>query len=185
VEVETEVLSDKTGPRSRPVDEMARPRGAKGLRRADRVRIRRNRRVLGFSLLLAPTAWVLATDLARRVGRIAQFDRRHLGGFVASSVASVVFWSVLLFVASRRRGPLSGFVAVLFFVLFTLAIGVEDAFHAFYNIYLSIDGQLHSKSIPWSIVGTLPLSRPIIVFHLVLAAVLAGALLYFGSSGRR
>src|SRR5205823_2023225 len=32
----------------------------------------------------------------------------------------------------------------------------------------------------WSIVGTLPLSRPIVIFHLVLAALLAGALLYFG-----
>ncbi|HEY4118692.1 MAG TPA: sulfatase-like hydrolase/transferase, partial [Byssovorax sp.] len=52
--------------------------------------------------------------------------------------------------------------------------------HAFYNVYLSIDGQLHSKSIPWSIVGTLPLSRPIILAHLALAAALAAALLYGG-----
>ncbi len=133
-----------------------------------------------MSLLLAPTTWVLATDFARRATRIVHFDKLHLIGFLAASAASLVFWSVLLFVASRRRGPLAGFAAIVFFVLFTLAIGVEDAFHAFYNIYLSIDGQLHSKSIPWSIVGTLPLSRPIIFVHLLFAAVLAAALLYFG-----
>ncbi len=133
-----------------------------------------------MSLLAAPTAWVLLSDLARRAPRIAQFDTRHLLGFAATTVASLAFWSVLLFVASRRRGPIAGFVAVLFFVLFTLAIGVEDAFHAFYNIYLSIDGQLHSKSIPWSVLGTLPLSRPIVLFHLILAAALAGGLLFYG-----
>src|SRR5262249_2013505 len=106
-------------------------------------------------------------------------------GYVASTVVSLVFWGVLVFVASRRRGVLSTVVATLFFLLFTIAMGVEGAFHAFYNIYLSIDGQLHSKSIPWSIVGTLPLSKPIILFHLVLAAGLAAFLLRVGRRYRR
>ncbi|HVY45193.1 MAG TPA: sulfatase-like hydrolase/transferase [Minicystis sp.] len=148
--------------------------------RERRERTRRRRRAAGFALLAAPTAWVVATDVLRRAGRIVHFDKIHFEGYVASILASFVFWSVILFVASRRRGGLAGFASVLFFVLFTIAMGVEGAFHAFYNIYLSIDGQLHSKSIPWSIVGSLPLSRPVVVFHLALAALLAGGLLYGG-----
>src|SRR4029079_13638305 len=47
---------------------------------------------------------------------------------------------------------------------------------------LSIDGVIHSKSIPWSLVGTMPLSRAIVLFHLALALGL-GVLLV--RAGRR
>src|SRR5262249_31155136 len=69
-----------------------------------------------------------------------------------------------------------------FVVLFTLAAGIEGAFHAFYNIYLSMDGQIHSRSIPWAIVGTLPLTRPIIFAH-ILGALALG--LFVLALGRR
>src|SRR5262249_41470805 len=68
-------------------------------------------------------------------------------------------------------------VGGMFVVLFTLASGVESAFHAFWNIYLSIDGQIHSKTIAGSIVGTLPLGRFVVFANLLLAFVLALAML--------
>lgn len=155
-------------PRRRPKDRRERRAG------------RRSRRLFGLAILLAPAAWVAGNDVARRPEQIAAFDRLHLYGYLASIVASVVLWLTLLHVASRRRRFVSDAGALLFVVLFTLAAGVEAAFRSFYNIYLSIDGQLHSKSIPWSILGTLPLYRPQILFHLGLALALAVGLVALG-----
>jgi glucan phosphoethanolaminetransferase (alkaline phosphatase superfamily) len=101
----------------------------------------------------------------------------HALGYVGGCALSLVVWVVLLYVAARRRGPFRALVGAIFVVLYTLAVGVEGGFYSFYNIYLSIDGQLHSKSIPWSIVGTLPYSRPLVALHLALAAALAVAFL--------
>lgn len=144
-----------------------------------RRRIRLIRRIGGYLLLAAPTAWVLGTDLIRRARYIAAFDAPHRKGFIASCGESLVFWAVLLYVAARRRGPLRKVGAALFLVLFAVANGVEGAFHAFYNIYLSMDGQIHSKSIPWSIIGTLPIT-PITVMH-ALAAIALGVLMVRGA----
>jgi hypothetical protein len=54
-------------------------------------------------------------------------------------------------------------------VLFGLSTAVQGAFHALYNIYCSVDAQIHSKSIPWSVVCTLPLSRPVVLAHFAAA----------------
>ena len=97
------------------------------------------------------------------------FDRPHTWGYIAGCVESVVFWSVLLYVASRRRAGVPNAAAGLFFILFALAVGVEGGFHAFYNTYLSMDGQIHSKSIAWSILGHLPFDQPIVALHAGLA----------------
>ncbi|MFO0589316.1 MAG: sulfatase-like hydrolase/transferase [Polyangiaceae bacterium] len=137
-----------------------------------RVRSRRRRRLLGVLVLFGPVLWVLLSDFARRYPQIAAFDKDHKLGYAASFVESAVVWAVILHAASRRRGLLQVIVAPIFVALFTLAIGVEGAFNSIYNVYLSIDGQIHSKSIPWSIVGTLPLSRPIVIFHFALACAL-------------
>lgn len=127
--------------------------------RALRRRTRRLRRLVGVALLLAPTAWVALSDAVRRAHYLGLFDHEHRQAYAASFAESAVFWSVLLYVASRRHRrwrPL----AVVFVALFTLAVGISGAFHALYNTYLSIDAQVHSRSIPWSIVGALPLTRP-------------------------
>jgi glucan phosphoethanolaminetransferase (alkaline phosphatase superfamily) len=146
--------------------------------RLRRIRARRLRRLLIPLVAGGATLWIVGTDLAHRASSIRGFDRPHRAAYAGSVAESIVFWSVLLVAASRRRATrLRAFSTALFFVVFTLAIGVEGAFRAFYNIYLSIDGQLHSKSIPWSIVGTLPISRPVIVVHLMLAAGLAVGLI--------
>ena len=144
--------------------------------------LRRRRKLIGFGVLLLPTIWVIGTDLLRRVRMIAAFDRPHRSGYLASMVESLLFWGVLVYVASRRRGPMGAALGWLFLVLFTLAAGIEGAFHAFYNIYLSMDGQIHSKSIPWSILGTLPLAKPIILAHILCAL---GVGLFVLALGRR
>jgi glucan phosphoethanolaminetransferase (alkaline phosphatase superfamily) len=143
-----------------------------------RRRARRLRRVLSPLILLAPTAWVVLTDVLRRWHFIAAFDPSHKKGYAASIGESLLFWAVLLFAAARRRGPLTTLMGGVFWVLFTLAMGVEGGFHAFYNIYLSMDGQIHSKSVPWSIIGTLSLSEPKVLAH-VLGAAALGALILF------
>lgn len=134
-----------------------------------RLRLRRRRRIAGALLLLAPTTWVVATDLLRRAHYIALFDAPHKKGYAASIVESMVFWIVVLYAGSRRRGAFAAVMSAAFVALFTLAMGVEGGFHAFYNIYLSMDGQIHSKSIGWSLLGTLPLSRPQVFAHMLAA----------------
>lgn len=149
--------------------------------RERRRRVRRLRRLAGAALLLAPTTWVVVTDLIRRAPLIFAFDRPHQQGYVGSCVESLVFWAVVLVAASRRRkGTFATFMAGVFLVLFTLAMGVEGGFHAYYNIYLSMDGQIHSKSVAWSILGTLPLSRPQVFGHLLLALSLGVGLVHLG-----
>lgn len=64
--------------------------------------------------------------------------------------------------------------AGLFAVLFTLAAGVQSGFFSLYNVYISLDGQIHSKSIVWSIFGHLPLDHPAVIGSFVLAAAYAG-----------
>lgn len=142
--------------------------------------LRRRRRLLGALVLVAPVLWIVLWDLGRRAGQIARFDRPHLYGYLGSLVESGVFWGVLLHAASRRRGLLQAVLVPVFVILFTLATGVEAAFDAVWNVYLSIDGQVHSKSIPWSIVGTLPLSRPVVFLHLLLAFAVAVNLVLLG-----
>src|SRR5687768_3839607 len=117
--------------------------------------IRGRRRLAGWSLLLTPTAVIAGLDLLRRSGHIAGFDRPHLLAYVASIVESAVFWGVILYVASRRKGAVRHVAAGLFAVLFTLAAGVQSGFLSLYNVYIGLDGQIHSKSIFWSIFGHL------------------------------
>jgi glucan phosphoethanolaminetransferase (alkaline phosphatase superfamily) len=160
-----------------PDAEPSSPRPTRAPGRPARTRARRLRRLAGLAVLITPTLWVVSTDLLRRGRLLFAFDRPHALGYLGSVVESLLFWGVLLHVAARRRGRFAQGIAALFLLLFTLAMGVEGAFHAFYNIYLSMDGQVHSKSIPWSIVGTLPFSRPIVLAHVVGALALGAALL--------
>ncbi len=151
--------------------------------RQNRRRVRRLRRLAGLALLAAPTAWAAISDVLRRAHYIHAFDVEHRKAYAASFVESILFWSVLLYAASRRRGTVvSRAFAVVFVVVITLAMGVEGGFHAFYGIYLSMDGQIHSKSFGWSILGTLPFSRPVVLFNVAGAALLGAVLL---NQGRR
>lgn len=108
-----------------------------------------------WSVLLLPTVCFAGSDWVRRAGRIIAFDAPHALGYVASHAQSALFWGLLLYLASRV-GERS--MAVLFVVLFGLVGGVQDAFFAHYNLYLSVDAQIHARDWWWPVVGTLPLS---------------------------
>jgi len=150
--------------------------GPAGQRRA---RIRRRRRLVGLAALLLPFACVLGSDLARRLGHLARLDRWHRYGYAAGLGESLVFWVVLLYVASRRRGPFRGVAGGLFVVLFTLALGVEGAFHRMWSTYLSLDAQIHSKSVFSSLYGFLPLGRPALLLEILVALLASLAMLVF------
>jgi len=153
------------------------PRGV-----ARRRRIRRRRRLAGLAVLLAPTAIVVAFDLLRRTDHIAAFGRLHRLAYAASVAESAVFWAVLLYAASRRRGAFRHVAAALFGVLFTLAAGVQGGFISFYNVYISLEGQIHSKSIFWSLFGHVPFYRPGVFLSFGVAAGLALLLLRLARS---
>ena len=144
-----------------------------------RKRLRRRRRWIGFLALLTPMLWVLATDLLRRHDHLLRLDRWHRLGYVAGLCESFVFWAVLLYVASRARGIFRGAVGGLFVLLFSVALGVEGAFHRQWNTYLTLDGQIHSKSVAHSLYGYLPLGRPTLLFEVVLAIAASIGMLVF------
>src|SRR5688572_31693036 len=56
---------------------------------------------------LFPYTTLFRSDLVRRLPRILAFDAPHAGAYAASVAESLIFWSVLLYVASRRRGLVS------------------------------------------------------------------------------
>ena len=119
------------------------------------------------------------TDFVRRGHTITTFPTKYLLSYAGGVGESVFLWVPLLVAAARRRGPIRALARTLFVSLFTLVIGVEAAFFAFWNVYLCIDGQLHSKSIPQSIFGTLPLGRPLVFFHLIATVVVALLMVVF------
>ncbi len=170
-EAEVEVGEESTGADAKTAD-------AKVLREKRRAVVRRQRWI-GVVILMSPALWTLATDWLRRYDHLLRLDRMHKYGYAAGIGESLLFWMVLLYVAARRRGTwVRDFVGVLFVVLYTLALGVEGAFHRMWNTYLSHDAQIHSKSILRSVVGTLPLGRPFILAEIMLAFVVAIGLLF-------
>jgi glucan phosphoethanolaminetransferase (alkaline phosphatase superfamily) len=122
---------------------------------------------------MGPMLWLLGTDLLRRHEQIARFDTRHRLGYAGGWAESLVLWSVLLYVASRRGGALRGFVIVPFVVLFTLAAGIEGAFHRTWNTYLTMEGQIHSKSVALSFLGNLPFHRASVLLEILVACALS------------
>lgn len=150
---------------SQGADVPIKPKTARHIRREKR----RRRRWLGLLILVSPALWILMHDLLVRFAHIMHFDRPHKLAYAASVFESLIFWGVLLYVAARRRGIAAHLCALLFVVLYTLAAGVEGGFHSFYNVYISHDGQVHSKSIFWSVFGSLTLTNPIVFGHLLLA----------------
>jgi len=144
--------------------------------RDHRRRMRRRRRQLVLLVLAMPALWMVYGDFARRGARILEFPTKYVGSYVGGVAQSLLFWGVLLYAASRRRSRFGSFAAGLFFLLFVVIMGSESAFHAVWNVYLCVDGQLHSKNVVQSIVGTLPLLRPLVALHFLMAMV-AGAVI--------
>lgn len=120
-----------------------------------------------------PTLIMVAFELVRRGDFIARFPRPFPFYWLGGIALSFALWTPLLLAASRRRGALSALMGVFFVVAYVLVMGTQSAFFAVWNVYLSVDGQLHSKNVLRSLVGTLPLGRPLVLYHLLLHLVLA------------
>lgn len=118
-------------------------------------------------------------DAIRRGGAILAFETKYRFSYAGGVAQSLIFWGVLLFAASRRRTMLASWFAGLFYALFVVVMGSEGAFHAVWNVYLCIDGQLHSKNVVQSIVGTLPMGRALVIFHFACAMAVGAMLLIF------
>ncbi|MFO0555003.1 MAG: sulfatase-like hydrolase/transferase [Polyangiaceae bacterium] len=136
--------------------------------------VRRWRRIGGAVSLTGPTLWMLYGEAFRRGPRILTFPYQYKLSYWGGIAQSLVFWGVILYAASRRRSFFGSVAAGLFFMLFVVIMGSESAFHAVWNIYLCIDAQIHSKNFIQALVGTLPLARPLVLFHFA-AAFLVGA----------
>lgn len=165
----------RTSFRSRTT-QVARPlTGARRQRTLGRLR----RKLIGFGALLLPAVWIIGSDLWRRGRVIKGFNRTDTSAYLGSLFELACFWGVLLYVGSRRRGVIAHGIAALFVVLFTLTTGVEAAFFAFHNAYLTIEGQLTSTSIPWAILGTLPIGRTYLPLYLGLSLIVALGIVRF------
>jgi arylsulfatase A-like enzyme len=144
---------------------------------ARRRRARARRRRLAALALLGPAIAMLVADALRRPRQLVALDRLHALGYAASVAGSAALWAVLLAAAARRRGVTGRALAAVFVALFTLALGVQGAFHALYGVYLTREVVLFSASLPWAVVGTLPFDRAVTWAHLGLALGVACALL--------
>lgn len=155
-----------------PDEPAAAPAAPDRSARLRRRRLRR-RRLFGVLALLAPMLWIIGGDLARRGDHIVHFDKVHRLGYLAGVAESALFWSLVLLVAARRRGPLRAVATGAFVALFTLIVGIQNAFRSFWNIWLNLDVVLPAESFPRALVGDLPLGRAVVLFHLAAAAAVA------------
>jgi glucan phosphoethanolaminetransferase (alkaline phosphatase superfamily) len=138
---------------------------------------RRKRRLLGLLLLLAPVLWISGTDLWQRGSLIASYDRMHTYAYLATVAACGLFWGVLLYCSARPRGWIRDLSAGLFATLFTLAVGVQSAFHALFAIYFSHDPAIYARSFPRLVWGYLPLYRFGVLARFAFAWLLSLALI--------
>src|SRR5262245_41045182 len=144
--------------------------------RGPRRRLRRNRRLCALGVLLAPSAWFIATDLMRRGRHIAAFDASHIWAYAGTGVAGAILWVLLLWCAALRRSFFRQVAAGVFAVLFTVVAGVQGGFHSIFNIYCSHDSQIYSRSSPQAVLCHMPLDRPLVILHLLFALLLSIAL---------
>ena len=115
----------------------------------------RQRRLFAPLLLLVPTAVVLTMDWSRRSARLAGLDVEHRGFYLASSLESLLVWSVLLHAAARRQGAWRWVAAVLFVIAFTFSVGGQTYFYSQYNAYLNLDVSLFASNFKDSVINQL------------------------------
>lgn len=152
--------------------------------RRRRARLRALRRAAAALALIAPTLWIAGGDALRRPERLAAFDRTHALGYAATILGAALFWAAVLHGACDRRPRRRRVAGVLFVVLFTLAVGVQTATYALHHTYYSLDSAYYVVSVPWIVLGTLPL-RPIVFLHAAAALAVALALLALARRARR
>ena len=126
-----------------------------------------------WALLMVPTSLVVVVDLARRGGRILDFDKMHAGSYALACLESVIVWGSLL-LASARRERTSWLHRVLFVALATFAIGGQLYFFEQYNAYLNFDVSVFATDFSESVISQLSADLP--NYLLALLVPLLGAL---------
>ena len=132
----------------------------------------------GFLVLFAPTLVIVATDLAIRGDRIVGMQGRYLGSYVAAVLESGLFWGLLLFAATRRRGAFRHVATVLFVVLAMCAMGTQVYFHSSYATYLNLDATLFGTSVSQSVFGQLRADAQNVLTKLAPPLLAAAGLLF-------
>ena len=133
------------------------------------------RRTVGLVALVLPTAWFVLGDLVRRKRHILTLHSPFKWYYRATIATSLAIWAVLLLGAARRRSKVSWGMAAIFVALFTLASGTQGGFYAIFHWYLNLDAELYSRSLVWTLVGSLPFSKPAVWFHFA-SSLVAGML---------
>jgi glucan phosphoethanolaminetransferase (alkaline phosphatase superfamily) len=116
---------------------------------------RRRRQILAAAILAAPTLLSLAMDGVHRWRRIAGFDAYHRVTYLAATLESLLIGGLFLLGIARRRGLWPWFLALIFSVEFTAALGAQHYFFQQYNAYLNSDVSEFASNFKDSIVNQL------------------------------
>lgn len=136
-----------------------------------------------FSLAL-PTLVLVVADLWRRGDRLwLHTDWLHALGYVATATVASIAWGAMLFAASRRT-RVSAVASGVFIATYGMSSAVQDEFFTRYNVYLALDAQLDAESIPWAVVGSLPLTWTFAMYTVLWLAI-AGACVEIAKIARR
>ncbi|MBM4357672.1 MAG: sulfatase-like hydrolase/transferase [Deltaproteobacteria bacterium] len=144
-----------------------------------RARARWARRLAALVLLL-PTLVVVAVDLALRGSRIVAFPAKYLGSYAAAVLEGAALWTLLLAVASGRRGLGRWLGALLFVGLATAAVGGQIYFYRQYSTYLNLDATLFATSMADSVVDQIDADRRNFLAAMVPTALAATGLVILG-----
>ncbi len=179
-------MSDVLAPEAAPRAPHARDEPSRSPKRRNPRLVRaRLRRAGAWALLLVPTAFFVTGDVLRRGSDLRALSTSYKMAYLGGVAEGLALWGSLLFAASRRHSPLADALAVAFVVGFGLIAGVQGGFFALWNVYTSVDAQLHSLSLGRSIVGHLPLDRPVVLGHFALSFALAVVLVRLGRAWLR
>jgi len=129
--------------------------------------------VLRVLPLLAPTLWIVGTDVFRRADNIVALKPHYRVGYAACVLASVMFWSVLVAGAVHNRQAVRRVFQLLFVTLFTLVVGIQAGFHERLNLYFCVDSQVSTRSVLPALTGGLPFARAGMWLHLGAALLVA------------
>jgi len=140
--------------------------------------VARFRRKYGFLVLLLPAFIILVTDFAIRGDRIFAMPGRYYGSYLAAAVESCLFWGLLLFSASRRRGAFRYVAAGLFVLFATCAMGTQIYFHSSYATYLNLDATIFGTSVSQSVFGQLRADGENVLTKIAPPLLIGAALLF-------
>ncbi len=141
-------------------------------------RLARLRKKYGFLVLFLPAAAIVLADFAVRGDRLLTMPGRYFGSYIAAVIESGLFWGLILFAASRRRGALRWVAAALFVLTAVCAMGTQVYFHTSYATYLNLDATLFGTSVSSSVFGQLRADGSNVLTKLMPPLLVAAALVF-------